>query len=380
MISIYLLDDDISFINDFQEICTENGGFVLEYTQNVDSFISRMVYSTNESKGFDICFVDQDLKQRITGIDVIREVRQRRIALPIVLLTHLEDYSIPFLAGQSGATIFCKKDELFQIGNLNKTVEAAILKCFQTREAVTQVAEERYLGVVHLVDEFIHDTKNVFIPIIQSVQVAKDTFESCAELCGENEARMALEELGLIKGKADIGLANLNHLDEFVQSGSPDLSIANVDMREFLEGCVSEVFLGKRPVEIDAIADHALFDEHAVRRIIRALLNNIEDHVDPSVKVEISANTSTFQSIRFLRFCVRDFGQGIPEHLIGRLFYPGVVGSESKNSGNKGLGLSIAQKYSQLHRIGKFRGQVHYKRPDVGDGSLFIVELPIGEE
>jgi two-component system phosphate regulon sensor histidine kinase PhoR len=78
-----------------------------------------------------------------------------------------------------------------------------------------------------------------------------------------------------------------------------------------------------------------------------------------------------------VRFCVQDFGAGIPSEHLGRLFerFYRVDKTRSRESGGTGLGLSIARHIVESHRMGNSGGKM-WVESELGRGSEFCFTLP----
>ncbi len=104
-------------------------------------------------------------------------------------------------------------------------------------------------------------------------------------------------------------------------------------------------------------------DREQLRTLFVNLIQNAIEAQSTGRKIEISGK----QNSEDVKIYIRDYGEGIPEgkqENIFDLFY------SSKSSGT-GLGLSICRRITQVHS-----GEIYFQPPP-GDGSTFVVELPI---
>jgi two-component system phosphate regulon sensor histidine kinase PhoR len=78
-----------------------------------------------------------------------------------------------------------------------------------------------------------------------------------------------------------------------------------------------------------------------------------------------------------VRFCVQDFGAGIPSEHLSRLFerFYRVDKTRSRESGGTGLGLSIARHIVESHKLGNSGGRI-WVESELGRGSEFCFTLP----
>ncbi len=112
-------------------------------------------------------------------------------------------------------------------------------------------------------------------------------------------------------------------------------------------------------------------DRQLIEQTIINLIDNAIKYSDEGSRIEISAEKITPGSQ--ICFSVRDFGIGIPEKHLPRLFerFYRVDKARSRKLGGTGLGLSIVKHVVQLHK-----GSVDVKSR-VGEGSVFSIYLPI---
>jgi two-component system sensor histidine kinase CpxA len=112
-------------------------------------------------------------------------------------------------------------------------------------------------------------------------------------------------------------------------------------------------------------------DPELLRRAAENVIRNALRYSPPqsSVDVKLTPNGAT------ARIQVRDYGPGVPEEALNRIFEPfyRVEGDRNRDSGGVGLGLAIARRAVELHK-GKL--QAHNVHP----GLLVEMEIPKGSE
>ncbi len=96
-----------------------------------------------------------------------------------------------------------------------------------------------------------------------------------------------------------------------------------------------------------SIAGQALGSREMLRRAMENVLRNAVRYAPEGTAVEVSAE----EGERCATIVVRDYGPGVPEEALARIFDPfyRVEEARSKNGGGSGLGLSIAQRAVQAH-------------------------------
>jgi signal transduction histidine kinase len=112
-------------------------------------------------------------------------------------------------------------------------------------------------------------------------------------------------------------------------------------------------------------------DPELLRRAAENVIRNALRYSPPqsSVDVKLTPNGA------LARIQVRDYGPGVPEEALNRIFEPfyRVEGDRNRDSGGVGLGLAIARRAVELHK-GKL--QAHNVHP----GLLVEMEIPKGSE
>ncbi len=111
-------------------------------------------------------------------------------------------------------------------------------------------------------------------------------------------------------------------------------------------------------------------DPELLRRALENVLRNAIRHAPQKTPVEVDLEGTD----KIARIRVRDYGPGVPEEALPRIFDPfyRVDTDRNRNSGGVGLGLSIARRAIELHK-----GQL--KASNLHPGLLVEVELPLGK-
>jgi len=109
-------------------------------------------------------------------------------------------------------------------------------------------------------------------------------------------------------------------------------------------------------------------DEELVRRAIENVIRNAIRYAPRGTAVEIELRTSD----GLARISVRDFGPGVPEEALPRIFDPfyRVDSDRNRSSGGLGLGLAIARRAVELHG-----GRLSAR--NANPGLLVTIELPV---
>jgi two-component system sensor histidine kinase CpxA len=109
-------------------------------------------------------------------------------------------------------------------------------------------------------------------------------------------------------------------------------------------------------------------DRELLRRAIENVMRNAIRYAPEESKVEVSLDNGG----GWAKICVRDYGPGVPEEALPRLFDPfyRVEQDRDRKSGGVGLGLAIARRAVELHK-GKL------KASNAAPGLLVEIDLPV---
>lgn len=109
-------------------------------------------------------------------------------------------------------------------------------------------------------------------------------------------------------------------------------------------------------------------DPELLRRAVENAIRNAIRYAPPQSAIEVHLASDNHTA----RIQVRDYGPGVPEEALSRIFQPfyRVEGDRNRESGGVGLGLAIAQRAVELH---KGRLQASNARP----GLRIEIDLPV---
>jgi two-component system sensor histidine kinase CpxA len=112
-------------------------------------------------------------------------------------------------------------------------------------------------------------------------------------------------------------------------------------------------------------------DEELIRRAIENVVRNAIRYAPRGSSIEIDLRRSG----QMAQICVRDYGPGVPEEALNRIFDPfyRVDSDRNRTSGGLGLGLAIARRAVELHN-GRLTAR------NANPGLEVIIELPLAPE
>lgn len=112
-------------------------------------------------------------------------------------------------------------------------------------------------------------------------------------------------------------------------------------------------------------------DEELIRRAVENVIRNAIRYAPPGSAVEIDLKRVGETA----EICVRDYGPGVPDEALPRIFDPfyRVDSDRNRSSGGLGLGLAIARRSVELHK-GKLTAR------NAAPGLLVCIDLPLPPE
>jgi signal transduction histidine kinase len=134
-----------------------------------------------------------------------------------------------------------------------------------------------------------------------------------------------------------------------------------------LEAKAKEVtLLLKAPIAVTLSAD-----EELIRRAVENVIRNAIRYALPGTAVDIDLRRQGAMA----QVCVRDYGPGVPEDALPRIFDPfyRVDSDRNRVSGGLGLGLAIARRSVEIHK-GKLTAK------NANPGLQVTIELPVAPE
>lgn len=157
-----------------------------------------------------------------------------------------------------------------------------------------------------------------------------------------------------------------------LESQSETIEKREINIGKLVERVVADAdfeaeSLGKK-VEIVTNSDSKIFgNENLLRSAVENVLRNAVRYTNE--KVEVSVNGNASETV----IKIRDYGSGVPEAELAKLFTPfhRVAEARDRKSGGVGLGLAIAEQAVQAHK-GKIKAE------NAKDGGLIVeIKLPL---
>jgi signal transduction histidine kinase/ActR/RegA family two-component response regulator len=238
-----------------------------------------------------------------------------------------------------------------------------------TREEALTKSETSLVAANKAKDEFLamlgHELRNPLAPIMSAVDMMRLRGEAPREreVIGRQVAhlKVLLDDLldvsRVVRGSLELRTKPMQ-LDEAVRRG---VEMAN----PLLERRAQKVQL-----EVPSVGLPIDGDRERLAQVVYNLLANASKYSEPGAVIRVRAERAG-ESVRLV---VRDEGVGIAPDFLGRIFEPFFQPPQAldRAEGGLGLGLAIVRSVVELHR-----GTVAASSGGVGEGSTFVVELPI---
>ena len=133
-VNLLIVDDDPSMVDLIRALLLSST--LADYRISGASNSIEALDSLNESR-FHLCLIDNNLNCRMTGIEVIEEVRARNQHIPMILVTADASEHVDFQAIQAGAAGFIHKEDLSRTV-LDRTIRYALSRHEQIKTLATE--------------------------------------------------------------------------------------------------------------------------------------------------------------------------------------------------------------------------------------------------
>jgi signal transduction histidine kinase len=251
--------------------------------------------------------------------------------------------------GRGDLTARVKSQRRDEMGQLARTFD-------QMAERIqTLLAAERRLLL-----DISHELRSPLARLAVAVELARSGEESEAAL---NRIQKEADRLNSLVGEL---------LEVTRAEGDPAslrLEPVRLDevLRDLVDDCSVEAKAQDCRLELTANPPAEVHgDAELLRRAIENVVRNAIRHAPPNTAVEVSLLKDAGVSVR-----VRDYGPGVPEEHLPRIFDPfyRVDTDRSRSSGGVGLGLAIARRAIELHQ-----GRIAARNSN--PGLLVEIEIP----
>lgn len=253
-------------------------------------------------------------------------------------------FTAPLQKMREASRRIAKGDLNARVGELKPARHDEIGELAEDFDRMATHLQSMQLANRRLLRDVSHELRSPLARLTVALEIArkKDAGEVSSEL-----DRIQLESERLETLVNDV-LALLRESSETAPSGEEDL-----DLSHLLED-LAETVDYEAPEDSPGIdwpgAERLIYrgDRELLWRAIENLLRNALRHTDPARGIQLRLDA---ENDREIRISVRDFGSGVPEAELEKIFQPfyRVQESRDRNSGGHGLGLSIASAAVRRH-------------------------------
>jgi signal transduction histidine kinase len=333
----------------------------LEEAKNGTQAVERI----SEISKFDLILLDLEMPD-LNGIQVLEQIRRASQDVVVVMLTSSEDIKKAITTIREGADGYFQKQDLplegdktqfFDALEQARNYRAGII----ARRQLEQLKTDFYSMITH----DIRNPANVVELAIEQLLDEQDSFDSQQQKMLVLASEAAKKMISLVTdyldyAKIDAGFLRIETKDtdlcKLVQSSSDQAKVIANEKHQTLNLGLPEIL-------------NALVDETKLKQVVDNLISNAVKYTPEHGNIEIKLE----QKGDFVRFAVKDSGQGISSEHLKMLFekfarLPG----ESHRSKGTGLGLVIVKAIVEGHG-----GKVWAESKGVGKGSTFQFEIPI---
>ncbi len=237
----------------------------------------------------------------------------------------------------------------------------------QTRlkKQVIQSQEMELLG--NLSRGLAHDLNNLITPISTYCQLTEDF----------SDGNSSLKSFGKVAQR------NLAAMQAYIRealffSTNQEPNVRKVDVSTIMQNVqgLYEATLETRKIKLTVSCPGNVImtvDDVLIQRLLSNLIHNAADASPEESEIDLTITelNRTFLKKKWIRFAVRDYGSGIPESEIEKVFTPYFTTKDiGDNKRGSGLGLSICRRIVHLHQ-----GNINITST-VGQGTEVTVDLP----
>lgn len=328
----------------------------------------------------DIVLLDLGLPDA-QGLEAVRRAHAAAPAMPLVVLSGLDDERVAVEALQDGAQDYLIKGQIDSRGLLRalryaierKSLEAAALALSAKVEIACEEAEAATAAKATFVANMSHEIRTPLNSIIGFSDLLLD------DMSLNRTQRRYLE---LVKNAGGALLTVVNDILDFskLDAGKIELTNEAFSLDHLVSSTVSivEGTAEAKGLELQVRMDPALTlynlgDPARLRQILLNLLSNaVKFTSSGSVVLDIS-RTGSHPSGETVRFGICDTGIGVPAESQSRLFqqFAQADPSISRSHGGTGLGLSICNSL-----VGLMGGRIGFVQNDE-EGSTFWFEIDL---
>ncbi|MFQ5797370.1 MAG: response regulator [Bacteroidota bacterium] len=171
-INILIIDDDLSYVKSAQHHLKKFQAKKFNVTWKEDG--PKGLQELQNNPNINVVLMDHVLPT-MTGLEVIHQIHEKKINVPIIFLTSKKDYKVAVEAIKSGAEDYLAKDEIVE-SMLPRTILAVLERC-QLKKKIAEIEKGRLItqkrgeAIRELVVTVCHEFNNPLAAIKISVDI-----------------------------------------------------------------------------------------------------------------------------------------------------------------------------------------------------------------
>ncbi len=322
----------------------------------------------------DISLIDYRLGAS-NGIELLKEAREKGYRKPIILLTGAEGNEIDIQAIQAGADDYVAKGQV-QGELLHRIIRYAIERKKAEHEREKLLSEQ-------IATRQMEQRRTEFIGmVVHELKTPLTSLKGFAQLLSMRFAREPRDEQAAqLSKRIDAQVKKLTDLvDDFldvtrISGGKLQFREDYFSFDELVEEIVQELQLLNGHQEIRCVGEtnkQVWGDRLRIGQVITNLVSNAMKYAPSSKSIVLQSSADADR----LRFCVQDFGPGLPQELHVKIFDPFYRVERNDGRATPGLGLGL---YIAAEIIKRQQGQIWIESEE-GKGATFCFTLPLDRE
>ncbi len=350
----------------------EREKFIIDIVHTAEDALVRIEDSIDENRPYAMAFVDVLLGEGKDGIELVREIFSMDSDINCVFVTAYQDRSVDSihdLLGQENSNRWDYLNKPFSDGEILQKARSSIslwnmrqqrdLKQQELSEARSRLlSSERMVSVAAVARGVGHEFGNILLHIMGRAELSR--------MGEEEDMKHGLDVILKACETATGILEKFNGLAKPSEEKKKHQSIlAMQPLNEALDLMSHQLMSFE--VNIKANEDEVLTCEassHSLVQVFVNLIMNAMDAMGESGRIDISLKDDG----DWVEYRVRDFGPGIPEHIIDHVTEAFFT---TKGNNGTGLGLAICREIVEIEHGGEFVVKNHCQQ-----GAEFVIRVP----
>jgi signal transduction histidine kinase len=333
----------------------------LEEAKNGTQAVERI----SEISKFDLILLDLEMPD-LNGIQVLEQIRRASQDVVVVMLTSSEDIKKAITTIREGADGYFQKQDLPLEGDKSQFFDALEqARNYRAGIIARRQLEQLKIDFYSMITHDIRNPANVVELAIEQLLDEQSSFDASQKKMLVLASEAAKKMISLVTDYLDYAKIDAGYLK---------VETKNTDLCKLVQSSSDQakVIASERLQTLNLELPEALnasVDESKLKQVVDNLISNAVKYTPEHGNIDIKLE----QKGDFVRFAVKDSGQGISSDHLKMLFekfsrLPG----ESHRSKGTGLGLVIVKAIVEGHG-----GKVWAESKGLGEGSTFQFEIPI---